>query len=54
MGCSGMQKEEDKRDEKETNQKRMGVGPVMGRNQGKDEEADLGTEVERGSEEGKV
>ena len=49
-----MKKEEDKRDEKEKNQKRMGVGTVMGRNQGKDEEAGLETEVERGSEEGKV
>ena len=30
-GCSGMKREEDKRDGKEKNQKRMGRGKVMGR-----------------------
>ena len=39
VGCSEMKKEEDKRDEKEKNQKRMGMGEVIGRNQGKDEKA---------------
>ena len=54
MGCSGMKKEEDTRDEKEKNQKRMGMGTVMGRIQGRDEVVGLGAEVERGSKEAKV
>ena len=41
-------------DEKEKNQKRMGMGTVMGRIQGRDEVVGLGAEVERGSKEAKV
>ena len=53
-GCSGKKREEDKREGKEINQKRMGRGKVMGKNQGRDELVGLEAEVERGSKEGKV
>ena len=54
VGCSEMKNEEDKRDEKEKGQKRMGMGMVMGRIQGKDEVAGWKAKIGRGSEEGKV
>ena len=53
-GCSGMKREEDKRDGKEKNQKRMGRGKVMGRIQGRDEVIGLEAEIERASKEGNV